>query len=89
MLDIIGWIGAFCFAVCGLPQAYAAYKKGNSEGVSLPFLVLWGLGEILTLIYMLPKQDYPVIFNLLVNLFFILVIMRYKLWPSLKLKNKI
>lgn len=81
MMEIIGWFGAVFLAICGLPQAWLSYKQGHSEGVSKHLLLLWSLGEILTLIYVLPKFDWPLIFNYGTNLFSLSVIVYYKLRP--------
>lgn len=87
-LNTLGWLGAVCFAICGLPQAIQSYKQKHSDGISSSFLLLWGTGEILTLIYIFPKKEWPIIFNLVFNLLFIGVIVRFKLWPNRIGKNK-
>lgn len=80
-LETIGWLGAVCFAMCGVPQAWESYKNGHSDGMTWGFLGLWGAGEVLTLIYVLPTWQWPLIFNYLWNLVFIGIVMYYKLWP--------
>jgi hypothetical protein len=84
MLDIIGWIGAITFAICAAPQAWKAYKDGHSDGVSWGFINLWLVGEICTTIYILPKQDWPLLFNYAGNLICLLVIMKYKMFPRIE-----
>lgn len=81
MLDTIGWIGAWLMAICGLPQAWQSYQQGHSDGLSKYLLWLWSLGEIFTLIYVLPKFDWPLIFNYGTNLFSLSIIVWYKLKP--------
>lgn len=80
-MEIIGWLSALCFGLCGLPQAYKSYKEQNSDGVSWGLLILWYVGEWLALIYVYLKHgwDLPLISNYLLNLVFISVILRYKL----------
>ena len=80
-MELIGWIGSILFAACGIPQAYESYTKGNSDGLTWAFLLMWLGGEILTLIYITPKLDYPLIFNYTNNLVCLLVILRYKIRP--------
>jgi len=81
MMDTIGWIGSILFAACGIPQALDSYNKGNSDGLTWAFLLMWFFGEVLTLIYIIPKLDWPLIFNYTNNLVCLLVILRYKIKP--------
>ena len=62
-MDNIGWIGSILMAFCGLPQAIESYKTKSSRGLSWGFLIMWFSGELLTLIYILPKMDLPLLFN--------------------------
>lgn len=80
-LELIGWIGSIAFAICAAPQAWESYKTGKSDGITWGFLLLWLIGEIFTLIYVWPKILWPLIFNYLGNIFFILIVVRYKLYP--------
>ena len=84
MLETIGYIGAACFALSAVPQAYKSFKEGHSKGVSWGLLILWSLGEICLLIYTLPKQDYPLIVNYVSNLILLIVILKYKFKPRNK-----
>lgn len=84
-IETVGWIGSFLFAVCGLPQAIHSYKHKNSDGLSWGFLLMWGFGEIFSLIYVFQKTDVlPLIFNYTANLVFFMVILYYKLFPTYK-----
>jgi len=80
-MEYIGWIGSILFAACGIPQAYESYNKGNSNGLTWAFLLMWFFGEVLTLIYIIPKLDYPLLFNYSCNLICLLIILRYKIKP--------
>jgi len=80
-MEFIGWLGALMFAACGLPQAWECWRAGHSHGLAWGFLMLWLGGEILTLLYILPKGDLPLLFNYLVNLIFLGVMLYYKLFP--------
>lgn len=79
-MEAIGWIGAALFAICGFPQALQCYKQGHSRGLNWFFLLAWLGGEILTIVYILPKMDFPLLFNYAVNLIFLFVMLRYKIW---------
>jgi uncharacterized protein with PQ loop repeat len=85
-LEIIGFIGSLSLAVCGIPQAWMSFKQGHSEGISLGFLLLWTVGEIFTILYVLPMANAPLLLNYSCNLIFLSVIWRYRLCPR-NLKN--
>ena len=78
-MDNIGWIGSILMAFCGLPQAIESYKTKSSRGLSWGFLIMWFSGELLTLIYILPKMDLPLLFNYTANIIFLIIIIYYKL----------
>lgn len=79
--ELVGWIGSILFAVCAIPQAYQCYKQGHGLGLDWIFLLCWLFGEILVTIYILPKHDWPLLFNYAVNLVCLIIIIRYKLLP--------
>lgn len=79
-METVGWIGSILFAICGLPQAIESYKSGHSRGLNWFFLGAWFGGEILTIIYVWPKADYPLLTNYLMNLVFLIVMLKYKIW---------
>ncbi len=81
MIETIGWIGSWCLALCGVPAAWKCYKDGHSDGLSTGFVALWLAGEVLTLAYVLPKQDWPLVCNYVMNIALIMVMVRYKIWP--------
>jgi uncharacterized protein with PQ loop repeat len=81
-MEYIGWIGSILLAFCGLPQAIESYKTKNSDGLTWSFLGMWGMGEIMTIIYILPKWHWPLIFNYTANIVFIAIILYYKIKPQ-------
>lgn len=87
MIDVIGWLGAFCFAVCSVPQAVQCFQQKHARGVSGLFLALWVIGEILSMFYVLLHEGFygsaawPLVANYSVNLFGISIIVWYKLKP--------
>lgn len=81
MFEILGWFGAFCFAICAIPQAIKSYKEGNSDGLAHLLLWLWFTGEVCTIIYSFHIQALPVLFNCTFNFMSLLVIIYYKYFP--------
>jgi len=83
MLEIVGWLGSFLFAFCGVPQAWHSWKNKNSDGLSWSFLLMWFFGEVFTIIYVFPKSDVlPLLANYTFNLMLLLVIIYYRIWPK-------
>ena len=80
-MDLVGWIGGLMLAICALPQAYTSWKQGHSDGLTWTLLWLWGGGEFVTLVYVIPKQDWPLILNYGINVIAMSVIMWYKWKP--------
>jgi uncharacterized protein with PQ loop repeat len=81
-MEIIGWIGSILLAFCGLPQAIESYRTKSSEGLTWGLLLMWFWGEIFTIIYIIPKWHWPLIFNYTANIIFLLVILYYKIKPG-------
>jgi len=83
-LELIGWAGAFFFAVCAIPQAYQSFKLKHSDGISAMFLILWILGEIFMTIYISfqPELDLPLFTNYVFNLVLTAIIAYYKVRPT-------
>jgi len=77
-MEIIGWIGSILLALCAVPLAWESYKQKHSKGISNLFLTMWLVGELLTAAYVLPKQDYPLLFNYGLNIACLVVVVRYK-----------
>jgi uncharacterized protein with PQ loop repeat len=78
-MENIGWIGSILLAFCGLPQAIESYKTKSSEGLTWGFISMWFIGEILTIIYILPQMVLPLLFNYTANIIFLSVIIYYKI----------
>lgn len=77
-MDNIGWIGSLLLAFCGLPQAWEAYRTKSAKGLTWGFCGMWLIGELCTFAYVLPKADLPLLVNYSANIFFLLVIVFYK-----------
>lgn len=80
-LELIGWISAIAFAICGAPQAYKCYKEGHGEGLAWSFLILWYIGEVFGLIYVIQFASAPLIINYTFNVLFVSIILRYRAFP--------
>jgi len=80
MLEIVGWIGSFLFGICGLPLALQSIREGHSRGLNWPFIACWLGGEICTIAYVFPKEDLPLLTNYFVNVAFLLIVIRFKIW---------
>jgi uncharacterized protein with PQ loop repeat len=82
MVELLGWVGSICFSLAALPQAIQSYKDGHSNGLVWGLLLLWFVGEICTATYVgLTSQSIPLLVNYGTNFCFLMVIMRYKIWP--------
>jgi uncharacterized protein with PQ loop repeat len=78
-MEILGWVGGLCLAVCAFPQAVKVHKDKNADGTSHGMLWLWMIGEVFTLLYvLLEKFSYPLLINYSLNIVFVAVIFYYK-----------
>lgn len=80
-IELIGWTSSIFLAICSFPQMLLSLKQGHSKGLSWWFLILWSVGELFGLIYVLPLGKLPLILNYFANVVFMSVIMKYKIWP--------
>lgn len=81
-METLGWISAILLAACGLPQCIKSFREKSSLGVSVMFIWMWFLGEILGLAYVLYKGDMPLILNYSFNTIFTSVILYYYCFPK-------
>ena len=83
-MELIGWVGSFLLTFCGVPMAWQSFKEGHSTGVNMIFLQMWLWGEVFTLIYVAaqPELLIPLIANYIFNIIMILVILKYKYFPT-------
>lgn len=84
LMEIIGWLGSICLAICGIPQAWQSYKDKHSEGISWSFILLWTFGELFALAYVYDKLDLPLFVNYATNILILSVILYYKIKPGNK-----
>ncbi len=87
IMEIIGWIGGTLLAFCGVPQLIKTYKSKCAMDISWWFLGMWGVGEVLTLAYIIDNNllsgiyQYPLLANYFFNTIIISVIVYIK-WKS-------
>jgi hypothetical protein len=80
MRNSIGWLGTQLLAWCALPALIDVVSKRDGSGYDIWFLLMWGLGELLTAIYVYNKhKDWPLLINYTLNLAFISIIVCYKI----------
>lgn len=77
-MSIIGWLGAFFLAICSFPEVFDTIRKGHNSS-SFLFLLFWILGEIFLFIYVLPKRDYPLLANYVLNIILISILLFYNI----------
>ena len=67
--ELVGWASSICLGLCAYPQIYTTWKTGNTDGLSLWFLVCWQLGEVLGLWYVLTLTtiSLPLVVNYAAN----------------------
>ena len=82
IVELIGYVGAACFAICAVPQALASWRQGHSNGISWMFLLLWTVGEVLTLAYIVATTAQPpLLINYTANLLCLCTILWYRAKP--------
>lgn len=81
-METIGWIGSLLLAFCGLPQAWESWKTKSSAGLTWGFIGMWFMGELCTFAYIIPKMDWPLLFNYSANIIFLIIIIYYKIRPG-------
>lgn len=84
MIELVGWIGGIALAVCAIPQVVATWKTKSMDGISWLFLILWFIGEICTVSYIIITNmsassfQIPLIVNCVLNI----ILLFYLLWAK-------
>lgn len=79
MIELYGYVGGALLAFCALPLLVKTVRDGHARGVSLGFLLMWAVGEALTLRYVADvSPTVPLIANYCVNLAMVLVVLGYR-----------
>ncbi len=77
--ESVGWFGSLLLGLCALPQTVQVIQTGTASGLSWTFLLMWFLGELFTLIYVLPTRRWPLIANYVLNLACLFVMLAVKI----------
>jgi len=80
MLELSGILGSILFAICAVPQAIECIKTGHARGLNYFFLIAWALGEVFTIIYIWPRQDWILLGNYFFNSLCVIIMLKYKIW---------
>ena len=78
-MNKLGWVGAILLSFCAVPEVIRSLRTETCS-LSWGLLMMWGLGELLTLIsviYLVPTGW--LILNYSVNLVCITILVRFKL----------
>ena len=81
---ILGWIGAFLFAICAVPQVIKTWKTKKANDLSSLFLLFWLSGELLTFFYIIADDIILKIthFPLYVNYTFNIILVLYLVYAK-------
>lgn len=77
LLQITGWISQVAFCICTAPLAYQAYKDKQIY-ISLWFMILWTVGEVMGIVYAVQLNELPMLLNYCVNSLFLAIVWRYR-----------
>lgn len=83
-MELIGIIGSVAFATCAIPQVVECYRKQSAQGLSWMFLILWAIGELFTIIYIWPQQDWILLSNYFFNSLCLLIMIYFKIKDARK-----
>jgi len=73
------WLGGLLLAYCGVPLLLQTISDGHANGISLSFLIIWLIGEVLMLYGTWKLKEIPLRINFSLNSVLICVILVYKL----------
>lgn len=83
-MEILGWIGSFMLAFCGLPEVIRTIREGECT-LTWGFLLMWGIGEVCLLIPVIQQEmALFLLLNYGANTLFLVVLLWYKLKGVLK-----
>ncbi len=85
MHEIIGWLGSSLLAICAVPQVIKCFKTRSADDLAWGFLILWFLGELFTIIYLLVSDSsqnfwhWPLYLNYGLNILLVVYLLYAKL----------
>jgi uncharacterized protein with PQ loop repeat len=83
-IEILAWLSNGAFSIAAIPQLYKTVKDGHADGLTWSFLCLWLLGESGSAVCLVNKHMPAFLCSYILNIFFILVILLYKIFPRKK-----
>lgn len=87
-MELVGWIGGICLALCGLPQAIHSFRTKSAEGVTWSFLTMWMVGEVATFAFIIDSAPLSsLIVNYSLNIVFVGVILYFKVKDALSRRS--
>lgn len=79
--ELIGWLGGAFLSICAMPEFLKSLRTKKCSFTWM-FLILWGIGELLSLLYICFKSSEislaPILVNCGLNLAFIATFLYYK-----------
>ncbi|XDD47998.1 SemiSWEET transporter [Leptospira sp. WS39.C2] len=79
MENFIGYVAAFLTTVSFLPQVLRVVLTKQTRDISRNMYIMFFLGVVLWFVYGFLKSDFPIILANVVTLFFVTIILYYKL----------
>ncbi|TGL55173.1 hypothetical protein EHQ59_06105 [Leptospira kemamanensis] len=79
MENLIGYVAAFLTTVSFLPQVLRVVLTKQTRDISRNMYIMFFLGVVLWFVYGILKSDFPIILANVVTLFFVTIILYYKL----------
>ena len=88
LIQIIGWLGSVCLAICAVPQVVKTFRTKKIDDISWGFLLLWFSGEVFTLSYLflIDYRTGVLHFPLYVNYAFNITLLFYLLYAKVRYK---
>ncbi|PJZ45731.1 SemiSWEET transporter [Leptospira brenneri] len=79
MENLVGYIAAFLTTVSFLPQVLRVVMTKQTRDISRNMYIMFFAGVLLWLVYGILKSDFPIILANTVTIFFVSIILFYKL----------
>ncbi|MBM9545704.1 SemiSWEET transporter [Leptospira sp. 201903074] len=79
MENLIGYIAAFLTTVSFLPQVLRVVMTKQTRDISRNMYIMFFVGVLLWFVYGILKSDFPIILANIVTIFFVSIILFYKL----------
>lgn len=69
IIESVGWLGFMLLALCGVLQLLTTIKTKTFDGLSISFVIVWFVGEVFALIYVISKGfSFSLLLNYAVNM---------------------